>query len=64
VIFPVEYSGEDEMRASFQGPNVVMLGNGIAKLQMPPLELNLPKKKPKTAKNTKFGGPKLPPPHQ
>ena len=40
------------MRASFQGQNVLMLGNGIAKLHTPPLVVDPPKKaqKPRTAR--------------
>jgi len=32
------------MRASFQGQNVIALGNGIARLQTPPLVVDSPEK--------------------
>ena len=35
------------MRASFQGPNVIALGNGIARLQTPPLVMDTPRKRQK-----------------
>ena len=32
------------MRASFQGQNIIALGNGIARLQTPPLVTETPEK--------------------
>jgi hypothetical protein len=54
------------MRASFQGHNVIMLGNGIARLQASPLVMDLPKKSQKYRVEPKPAKPKSrpKPPHQ
>jgi hypothetical protein len=36
------------MRASFQGQNIAALGNGIARLQLPPLVADSPKEPQKS----------------
>jgi len=40
------------MRASFQGQNIIALGNGIARLQTPPLVIDTPEKPKKPVEKT------------
>jgi hypothetical protein len=46
------------MRASFQGQNIIALGNGIARLQTPPLVMDSPKKPKESGKESKPASPK------